>query len=68
MEETFGGLEQGAVFVRHKRWYKKNSRKDSGRTVQSSGWGSAQDERGRLNFFGNKQKVERYEFRQICEW
>ena len=65
---NFGELKKETVFFKSGRWYKKVSNKESGKTVQSSGWGSAQDERGRTNFFGNNQEVERYEFRQICEW
>lgn len=65
---TFGELERGAVFVKNKRWYKKTSNKDSGKTVQSDGFGTATDEKGRVNFLGNNQKVERYEFRQFYKW
>ncbi|MFW6173558.1 MAG: hypothetical protein ACOC5T_07430 [Elusimicrobiota bacterium] len=64
----FGELEKRAVFIRNKRWYKKTSDKDSGKTVQSDGFGTATDERGVINFFGNNQKVKKYEFRQFCKW
>jgi len=65
----FGELEKGAVFVRNKRWYKKTSNKNSGMTTEHEGWGTAVGKQlGRINFFGNFQKVKRYEFRQICEW
>lgn len=67
MERTFGELAKSEVFIRNKRWYKKISEKNSGMTIQSSGIGSALDEKGRINIFGNDQKVNKYEFRRICE-
>jgi len=66
---TFGELNKETVFVRNKRWYKKTSDKESGKTTQHDGWGTAIGKQlGRINFFGNNQEVELYEFRQICKW
>lgn len=61
-EFNFGELEKGTVFTKGKRWFRKCSEKNSGETIQSSGMGFATDEKGRYNFFGNNQKVKKYEF------
>jgi len=64
---TFGELKKDTVFFRNKKWFKKYSPKDSAKKLHYSGFGYALDENKRINFFGNYQKVERYEFRQICK-
>jgi len=65
-EYRFGELSQGAVFTKSKRWYKKIHDKESGKTSQHPGWGAALDHKNRINFFGNNQKVCRYEIQSVC--
>lgn len=66
MEYKFGELEQGAVFVKSKRWYRKVDKKHSGRTNDHPGCGVALDHKNRVNFFGNNQKVKRHEIQSVC--
>ena len=63
MSINFGELKKGAVFVRNKKWYKKMSKEYSNKKFDFCGYGESQDDNGRINFFSNNQKVDRYELR-----